>query len=94
MTQMVANLLQKNQTLLTSSAPALAAQLSTVDPCAVEFRTVNTSSDPDLYISGERILEATNYSLDSILKQQLDKTDGVAVPRPFRNKQVSMQKRF
>ena len=85
MFELISNCLKKNQTWLYSSAKELAIQLSTVNDSDVEFRPLTTSSDVDLYISGERVVEATNYSLEYLLNKQLEQTDGVAVPRPFRH---------
>jgi len=77
--------LQANLSWLTHVAPALAEHVSAGGIHRVVFQHRPTDADCDLYFGEERALEACNQSLTELLQQQLKRTDGVAMPRPYRS---------
>ena len=79
--------LNRNRLWLAQAAPSLAAQLSDEVVNQVHFRQRRLDSDAtdcDLFFGDVRALEACHESLTKLLNQQLTRTDGVAMPRPFR----------
>ena len=80
--------LQHNRRWLSQVAPSLAVHLDDQSVDAIEFRQRSPEADSvdfDLFFGDERVLEACHQSLNSLLDQQLKRTDGVAMPRPTRS---------
>ncbi|WP_250396974.1 6-hydroxymethylpterin diphosphokinase MptE-like protein [Synechococcus sp. MU1651] len=82
--QLGTDLLETNRLWLNKMAPSLASLVTDhQDDCVLRSRSVD--ADQDLFFRGERVLEACHTTLQSVLKQQLERTDGVAMTRIMRS---------
>ena len=77
--------LQANLKWLASVQPELANQVAELTEEDVALRVDSVASDYDLYFRNERVLEGSVNSLGQVFNQQLECTDGIAMPRLHRN---------
>ena len=81
-------LLRNNLAWFAKVNPQLTDQLSALEPNSVIFHPNINGTDYDLFFGDELALESCNRSLSIVFNEQLKKTDGIAMPRPYKAKDI------
>ena len=87
-TQQEANFLEANLEWLAKVSPHM-LELVSQKTSICEFKSPPDGDQIDLYFDNQLVLESCKRNLDLIITQQLKKTDGVAMPRAVRSKNVT-----